>query len=465
MAQSSFELKGIKKEEIGNNPEAVRSIYLFFTGAKDGRLKFFTGKKVKEKDWVESGKRGTVQRLNPKVTGAQEVNIFLDGLDIKINKAYNDFVLQGTKPTKAQLEQILKGKDAPAEVTFFSLYKETMKTLSTSAKKTWNKVLGHLEGFNKMYNYNLNWDRLDQDFYNNYIKYLSEEVPNPRKGKGGKGLFNNTLSKDITRIKRVCRLARSRGIKVPSEVEQFKTMSNQTKRAFITEERLDELMRLNIQALSEDTILKAMDHEKESINTRKIGAFKLEKLKENLEKVRDCYLFTFYAGIRHSDGYSIIPEQIVYDTDENGKMIQVIDFSQVKGKKYHVVPLNNICQELLRKYQGKQRTAMPFFCNQFHNRLLKRLFRLAGFNNKITLIRYSNETKIVEVFEEWQLLTSHTGRHSAATNILDQGGNLQTAQQLLGQSSIKSTEIYAKMSRKKINTSILNITDKRNKVS
>jgi site-specific recombinase XerD len=83
------------------------------------------------------------------------------------------------------------------------------------------------------------------------------------------------------------------------------------------------------------------------------------------------------------------------------------------------------------------------------------MFKTAGFTNKITLTRWSGDKEITQVFEEWQLLTSHTGRHSAATNILKKTGDLTIARDLLGHSSIKTTEIYAINDRETFNDKVL----------
>ena len=42
-------------------------------------------------------------------------------------------------------------------------------------------------------------------------------------------------------------------------------------------------------------------------------------------------------------------------------------------------------------------------------------------------------------------ITSHTARHSFSTNMLEKGARLELVSELLGHSSVKTTEIYAKV--------------------
>jgi site-specific recombinase XerD len=51
-------------------------------------------------------------------------------------------------------------------------------------------------------------------------------------------------------------------------------------------------------------------------------------------------------------------------------------------------------------------------------------------------------------------LTFHSTRHTFATKYLENGGDIETLREILGHSSIKVTEIYAKITAKKITQDI-----------
>lgn len=58
-------------------------------------------------------------------------------------------------------------------------------------------------------------------------------------------------------------------------------------------------------------------------------------------------------------------------------------------------------------------------------------------------------------------LTSHTARHTFATTItLEQDVPIETVSQMLGHKSIRTTQIYAKVTQKKISSNMANLKTK-----
>jgi site-specific recombinase XerD len=417
----------------------IRPIYMYVSFAGK-REPVTTGIKVLESIWDIEKQKADLKKGKE---SAVKINLALDGWEQKAI----DFEEKYKPASPKLLKRLLKGVEISEPVDereffkFFENYKNT--AVPVGSIHNYNKCLVHLKSFSN-HKYKVVWETLTQKFYHDYMKFLSEEYTNYRTGK--KGILNSTMTKDIWTIKDVCKYARKQGIAVPVDVEDFSKPSNsKTKRQKITEERLNDLRKHDFTDWTDYTKFERM---------RKIVE---TKIIPNILKVRDIYVFSFYTGLAHKEIMKITPDMIVKDLIGD-KEIFVIDFARSKTRKYNVVPLNKICLEIIDKYKGGK-TVLPTFINYNYNSICKSMFKRAGFNKKVTLVRWSGSREITETFEEWQLLTSHTGRHSAATNMLKKTGDLTIVRDMLGHSSVKTSEIYAENDKETLNAKILKVID------
>jgi site-specific recombinase XerD len=413
-------------------------MYISFAGMREPVP---TGLKVLESIWDADKQR--VDLKKGKET-AVKINVSLNQWEQKAI----DFEEKYKPANPKLLKRLLKGveiQEPVDETEFFKFFEVYMNnSVPKGSIHNYRKCLVHLTSFSN-HKYKISWEVLTQKFYQDYIRYLSEEYTNFRTGK--KGILNSTMTKDIWTIKDVCKYARKQGIAVPVDVEDFsKPANSKTKRQKITEERLNDLIKHDFTDWTDYT-----KHER----MRKIIE---TKIIPNILKVRDIYVFSFYTGLAHKEIMKITPEMIVKDLIGK-KEITVIDFARSKTRKYNVVPLNKICLDIIEKYKGGK-TVLPTFINYNYNSICKSMFKRAGFNKKVTLVRWSGNREITQTFEEWQLLTSHTGRHSAATNMLKKTGDLTIVRDMLGHSSVKTSEIYAENDKESLNEKILKAIDK-----
>lgn len=146
----------------------------------------------------------------------------------------------------------------------------------------------------------------------------------------------------------------------------------------------------------------------------------------------------YACGLRVSEAV----EMKIHDIDFNDRFVRIVG----KGKKERIVPFYEEIGELLRNYIATTRAEIMLMNNQNHDYLF---INLQG--NKLT-------TRGVQYILNEQVKKSglsnsvhpHTLRHSFATHLLDGGCDLRIVQELLGHSSLATTQIYVHTTTQKL---------------
>lgn len=154
--------------------------------------------------------------------------------------------------------------------------------------------------------------------------------------------------------------------------------------------------------------------------------FHSTKNPKHLLMLRLCY----GMGLRVSE----LTNLKITDIDSSRMMVHI---QQAKGKKDRYVPLPASILDALREYYKEYIPKLYLFEGQFGGRYSERSVQ-AVFKQSM---RKANINKAVGV---------HGLRHSYATHLLEYGTDMVFIQKLLGHSQIKTTEIYAKVSNKRL---------------
>lgn len=103
---------------------------------------------------------------------------------------------------------------------------------------------------------------------------------------------------------------------------------------------------------------------------------------------------------------------------------------RTKTKVSSNVPLMEIAKELIERYKGlaKDDFVFPMPSNGTCNDHLKKIATVCGINKEVTF---------------------HTARHTFATMMLTLGADLYTVSKLLGHTSVRMTQVYAKIINQK----------------
>ncbi len=168
-----------------------------------------------------------------------------------------------------------------------------------------------------------------------------------------------------------------------------------------------------------------------------LSAFEVEKLLEGPDDstlgVRDRSLLetAYSSGMRVSEICRLKLEQI----DEERKMLRV----KGKGRKERYVPYGAQCKKALNLYLEKSRPRL------LKNRISPYVY-LNYRGNPISRVGFWKILKKYAIRAGLPTSVSpHTLRHSFATHLIEGGADLRAVQELLGHSSISTTQIYTKL--------------------
>ncbi len=164
---------------------------------------------------------------------------------------------------------------------------------------------------------------------------------------------------------------------------------------------------------------------------------KMPNLK-NIQGIRDrAILELMYAtGLRVSELTTLKSSDLNLD----------VGFVKCKGKgsKERIVPLGKVAERFLQKYLKESRPKLA------GKKVSLYLFLAQGGR---TLSRQSVWKMIVRTVRRARIkkkVSPHTLRHSFATHLLERGADLRSVQEMLGHSSITTTQIYTHVNRTRL---------------
>lgn len=155
-----------------------------------------------------------------------------------------------------------------------------------------------------------------------------------------------------------------------------------------------------------------------------------------LEMVRDVLSFPCFCGLAYIDVAHLTQENII--TLDNRPWIII---NRQKTNVQSNIPLLEIPQMILDKYKGKTKDnrLLPVLSNQKINAYLKEIADLCGIKKR---------------------LSYHLARHTFATMLLSKGVPIESVSKMLGHTNIKTTQIYARITNKKIEQDMMQVADK-----
>lgn len=162
----------------------------------------------------------------------------------------------------------------------------------------------------------------------------------------------------------------------------------------------------------------------------------IDSVKGSVSETRDVAIIEllYSTGTRVSELISIN----IGDIDDNKSEIRIIG----KRDRERIVILGE-----------KAKTAVAKYANEYRNKHLKSFKERALFiNSKGTRLSVRSVQRLFQTISNYlsKEITPHTLRHSFATSLLNNGADLRIVQELLGHSSLQTTQLYTHVTVKKL---------------
>ena len=337
-------------------------------------------------------------RMNGKSREAVEVNGWLDNLLLAVQSSYQSLLAKGSPFDATDIKEHFQGCVQSRTLLlerFDGLIKDMEEHVGIDIKREslvlYRQTRARLQQFIRAKHNasDLTFSQLTEDFIKQFEQYVIGEM----------GLKQSTCYNMIVLIKKLCKLAYREGV-------------------------ADSLLFDNVHVGKGDSRLpKALDREA----LDKLKALCFDGWEADLETARDVFLFACYTGAAYCDLMALNSEHLVRD-DEGALWLK---FSRQKTGVLCRVKLLPEALQLMNKLHDESRdTLLPHINYMAYQSHLKALRLRAG---------------IVLPF------TTHTARHTFATLItLEQGVPIETVSKMLGHSTVRMTERYAKVTPQKL---------------
>ena len=268
----------------------------------------------------------------------------------------------------------------PTELNKYLLhYIDAKRTeVTESTIKKCNVIKQLLTRYQSHYKKNLLLTDIDTNFKTHFENYCLSN-----------GYAPNTIARTIRFIKTICKHAKSNGLETSYQLDSIKVKYHKIESIYLTVNELETIE-------------------------------KTRGLVEHLDNARDWLLISCYTGQRVSDFMRFTKEMIRFEKNKEGVLKPLIEFTQKKTGKEMTVPLSQKVMDILGKRNGEFPRAIS---DQKYNDYIKIVCREAKITQKVNgsvISETAPESGIYRketgVFEKCDLVTSHIGRRSFATN-------------------------------------------------
>jgi site-specific recombinase XerD len=385
-----FSLRKPKNYQSGEMP-----VYLRIT--IDGqRTELAVSRKCEPQRWDAISGRATGSKAYSKT-----LNAYLDNIQFKVLELHRKMSEGDESLTAETIKNRFVGKEEKARtlLAVFEDHNQKMKSLvgqefEKSTLQRYETCLMHTRDFMQL-QYNISdipVTKINFTFLNDFEYYL----------RSVRKCGNNSAIKYIKNLGKIVRICLGNGWLIVDPYVNYKPKQKTVHREVLTEEELRRLSKKR---------------------------FSVERLKT----VRDMFVFCCYTGLAYVDVHKLKRSELVKGIDGD----LWIYTSRQKTDTLSRIPVLPVALSIIRAYEDHPQCVvkdalLPVMSNQKMNAYLK---------------------EIADICKIKKPLTFHIARHTFATTVtLNNGVPIESVAKMMGHTSIKTTQIYAKVLDHKISS-------------
>lgn len=369
--------------EAKKRPKGDGFVALRYALSRKTRKYFSTGVVIPVADFKKGNLLKPVRSSNPNCAHfnrmAEEVYNRITEIEAKLRRDNID-------PTAELVFEIFHRVESPAmkskeDHSLKALFESFLaaENYSFNTEKLYKTLLTHLNNFFG----DLSLDNFRLEEWNAFRRYLGKD----------KHLNSNTIRIRLNKLKHFINWVKKQGVSVP--LQSFPMPKEEIKKVMLDKKGL-----------------------------RMIKEY--QPLTFAMSQVKDLCLTQCFTGLRISDLFRLRPEHIKCDDDRYW-----IEMRSTKTDRNMVIPLANEAVDILRKHNFQ----LPIIAEQYYNRELKKLARLAGVDNEIEWLAYDEKNKKYHKTKKlYQVFSSHACARTAIAYFDDQGYKLSQITQIVGKS-------------------------------
>jgi len=264
-----------------------------------------------------------------------------------------------------------------------------------------NMMKHHLKSFEGYRGIPITFDSFDFDFYVEFMKYMTYEIPLLRKNLQLKGLRINSMGKSVKWLKAFLKNRMTRKIIPHIDLSSYKIVEEDVDAIYLSWKEISAMYKLDLSS------------------------------QPMLEVVRDEFVFGCLTGFRFSDFNNIKPEEI-----RDGMLY----ITQTKTEDRVVVPLRPDTKAILEKYNME----LPPICNPYFNFHIKEVAKMAGLSELVKFSFRRGNKMVDEIRPKYGWVMSHTCRRSFCTNEFLDGTPVTLIMAISGHKTEKAFRKYIK---------------------
>lgn len=352
--------------------------------------------------------KGMAKGKTPEI---RQLNTYLEQIKGRLIDCYQELLLKNQLVTPDAIKNLFCGVKE-YEYTILSCFDyhnvEMKVSLEWGTLKNYFTTRRYIEEFIKkqLKTSDVLLSQLNYKFLADFERFMRTYIPKKQTLPCGQ----NTTMKHIERLRKVVNMAIKNDWLEKDPFIKFKSSFTHTTRQFINADEL------------------------RSIEEREFSI-------PRLQQVKDLFIFSCYTGLAYIDVYELTPHNITLGIDGE----YWISTQRHKTDIPVRIPLLPQVLAIIEKYKHHPQVLysgklLPCYSNQRLNSYLKEIADLCKIDKPLTF---------------------HIARHTFATTVtLTNGVPIETVSKLLGHTSIKTTQIYAKVVEQKISEDMQHLKSK-----